>query len=62
MSKTQDALTYLQAHPDESVYSVAKAHGLSPTTLYTAINRQKVQSQKVPCPCCGTMVDKGKIK
>ena len=61
MSETQKALAYLKEHPDMSVYAVAKVHGLSPNTLYTAINREKAKSGKVACPCCGSVVPSERI-
>lgn len=61
MSKTQEALAFLADHEGESVYSVAKRFGLAPTTLYTALAREKLKAQKEPCPCCGTLVPAEKI-
>ncbi|WP_153148041.1 hypothetical protein [Dechloromonas sp. H13] len=61
MSKTQDALAFLAEHQDDSVYAVAKRFGLAPTTLYTALAREKVKAQKEPCPCCGSLVPGEKI-
>ncbi|MBP6421639.1 MAG: hypothetical protein KA271_01985 [Propionivibrio sp.] len=56
MSKTQEALAYMTSNDGESVYAVAKRFGLAPTTLYTALAREKLKAQKEPCPCCGTLV------
>lgn len=58
MSKTQQALAYLRENPDRSVYAAAKANGITPTTLYTAIAREKSRGRD-RCPCCGQVVRDG---
>ncbi len=61
MSKTQEAMAYLKANPEESAYSIAQKFGLSPTTIYTTIKRAKAKESLVACPCCGTVLPEEKI-
>ncbi|QGH72729.1 MAG: AsnC-type helix-turn-helix domain protein [Podoviridae sp. ctQNx1] len=54
MSKTKDAIKYLNEHPGCSPYRAAQLIGLTPSVLYRAINKKP---QEV-CPCCGQRVFK----
>lgn len=57
MSKTQDALKWLIANPDKSVYAAAKEFGVASSTLYKAIKvRDETKGQR--CPCCGQLIRK----
>ena len=51
MSKTDQALKLV----DEGLtpYAAAKQVGITPTTVYVAMQRRK---GKEKCPCCGTIV------
>jgi hypothetical protein len=60
-SKTQKALALMDADPGLTAYSAAKSVGITPTTLYNAIKRRATMSLRVPCPCCGTLVDSDRV-
>lgn len=65
MSKTQDAIK-LHREAGLSVAQAARKMEISETAVYAAIKRLETKEAKaagkVPCPCCGTMVDAVKIK
>ena len=52
-SKTQQALALLKAHPEMTPYQAAKQAGISPTTLYAALKRERGRSR---CPACGQLL------
>jgi transposase-like protein len=58
MSRTQDALKWLDKNPGTSVYAAAKQFGLTATTLYKA-RKQLAETQDRRCPCCGQLVPEG---
>lgn len=60
MSKTQDALR-LMREKGLTPYAAAKAAGITPTTLYTAIKREEAKGAIAACPCCGTLVPAEKV-
>lgn len=64
MSKTQDAIK-LHREAGMSVAQAARKMEISETAVYAAIKRlEKKEAKaagKVPCPCCGTMVDVARL-
>ena len=58
MSRTQDALKWLDDNPDTTVYAAAKAFGLTATTLYKA-RKQLAETKDRRCPCCGQLLPEG---
>ena len=58
MSKTDEALRLI-ADEGLTPYAAAKKAGITPTTVYVAMQRRK---GKVTCPCCGSLVDAEQIK
>ena len=52
-SKTQQALALLKAQPDMTPYQAAKQVGISSSTLYKALGREKGRAR---CPTCGQLV------
>jgi hypothetical protein len=65
MSKVQDAIAYMREH-NVSANKAAEVIGLRVSAVYAGIKREKVRLEKagllVACPCCGTLVDSGRIK
>lgn len=61
MSRTEDAVKYVDG--GMTPYAAAKLCGISPTTVYVALKRREANKAagKVPCPCCGTMVDAARL-
>ena len=65
MSKTQEAVRLHKAE-GLTVAQAARKAEISETAVYSALKRLEKKEAKqaglVPCPCCGTLVDQGKIK
>ena len=55
MSKTDEALRLI-AEEGLTPYAAAKQAGITPTTVYVALQRRK---GKQLCPCCGQVVREG---
>lgn len=56
MSKTKQALAWLEDNPGATPYEAAKTFGLYPSTLYRAIKvRELTKGQR--CKCCGALLD-----
>lgn len=53
LSKTQQALALLKAHPEMTPYQAAKQAGISKTAVYNALKREKGRAR---CPTCGQLV------
>jgi predicted transcriptional regulator len=53
ISKTQQALAMLKANPAMTPYQAAKDAGISSSTLYKALGREKGRNR---CPACGQLV------
>lgn len=60
-NRTAEALELMRNNPGMTVYAAAKQVGISATTLYAGKARAERNAGKVQCPCCGTMVEPGKI-
>ena len=58
---TAKALELMRNNPEMTVYAAAKAVGIKPTTLYAGKLRAESRGDRVACPCCGSMVEPGKI-
>lgn len=58
MSKTKNALKWLQDNPDKTAYAAAKQFGMASSTLYKAI-KVREETKERRCSCCGQLLPRG---
>jgi hypothetical protein len=56
VSRTQNALAYLESHPEASARSTAKRFGITTSAIFNAKKRRANQDI---CPCCRQVIQAG---